>query len=146
MKTSRLLSLSVADWWSAACAAALMVAFGLAVRLRVFRPTSWPLEMPERGDTRQRESATRLATTVNSVARHVPWPVSCLVRSLVLASMLRHRGIPSCLRIGVRIADGRLEAHAWVEHAGMPVNDAPDIDREFPSFGGDVPAKAFSSR
>ena len=64
---------------------------------------------------------------------------NCLVRSLVLARVLRSGGTDAELRIGVTQSDGALQAHAWVEVAGVPVNDAVDIGLRYammPTSGG----------
>lgn len=64
--------------------------------------------------------------TVQGVAiacRHGFGRASCLTGSLVLQWLLRRQGVSSELRIGVRLVDGRLHAHAWVELDGRPLND-----------------------
>ena len=81
--------------------------------------------------------------TVNIASRHMPFPATCLTRSLVLIWMLRRRGVRSDLRIGVHLARGTLYAHAWVECEGVPVNDRADIAIEFPPFGEVLPTSAF---
>jgi hypothetical protein len=48
---------------------------------------------------------------------------NCLVRSLTLWTMLLRRGVVTDLRVGVRRREGKIEAHAWLEFAGMPVNE-----------------------
>jgi hypothetical protein len=48
---------------------------------------------------------------------------ACLPKSVVLQWLLRREGIAATLCIGVRRDDGRLDAHAWVEHRGMPLLD-----------------------
>jgi hypothetical protein len=83
---------------------------------------------------------------VNIAARHTPFPVTCLTRSLLLEWMLRRRGVDSQLRIGVRLTQGTLDAHAWVECDGVPVNDQPDVASHFAPFGDSVPAAAFNTR
>jgi hypothetical protein len=54
----------------------------------------------------------------------LPWPPTCLRRSLVLTALLRRRGLPATVRFGVRRAAGLLEAHAWVECDGVAVDAA----------------------
>jgi acyl-CoA synthetase (NDP forming) len=49
---------------------------------------------------------------------------TCLTRSLVLQRMLAARGITTDLRVGVRKGGQGLEAHAWLECDGVPVNDS----------------------
>ncbi len=56
---------------------------------------------------------------------------NCLQLSLVLWWLLRRQGIPSELRIGARKQANRFEAHAWVEHHGVILNDGEDLHRHF---------------
>ena len=86
-----------------------------------------------------------LGEAVNIAARHTPFPATCLARSLLLGWLLHRRGIHSDLRIGVRLIQGALDAHAWVECDGLPVNDRPDVASDFAPFGDPVPATAFSA-
>ena len=82
---------------------------------------------------------------VNIAARHSPLPATCLTRSLLLGWLLRRRGVQSQLRIGVRLTQGALDAHAWVESEGIPVNDRPDVNAQFASFGDLIPLAAFQA-
>jgi hypothetical protein len=84
-----------------------------------------------------------LGELVNIAARHTVGPRSCLTRSLLLGWLLRRRGVAAALRIGVRLAGGSLNAHAWVECEGVPVNDRPEVGVQFASFGDLVPLAAF---
>lgn len=80
---------------------------------------------------------------VNIGARLTPFPATCLTRSLLLGWLLQRRGVPSDLRIGVRLKEGTLDAHAWVECDGVPVNDRPNVASQFAPFGDLVPLAAF---
>jgi hypothetical protein len=80
------------------------------------------------------EEIRALSELVNRAAHHHPLPASCLTRSLLLAWLLRRRGWGSELRIGVRLNDGSLDAHAWLECDGIPVNDRADIAGDFRPF------------
>jgi hypothetical protein len=91
------------------------------------------------------EEITRLGALVNIAARHVPCPVTCLTRSLLLGWLLRRRGVATSLRIGVRLTHGVLDAHAWIEHAGIPVNDRKDVSEQFAPFDDGLSLEAFSS-
>ncbi|MBC6418414.1 MAG: lasso peptide biosynthesis B2 protein [Prochloron sp. SP5CPC1] len=62
-----------------------------------------------------------------------PW-AKCLQKSLVLWGLLRHQGIDSELRIGVRREATNFEAHAWVECEGFVLNDAGDVRDRFAMF------------
>jgi hypothetical protein len=71
--------------------------------------------------------ALRISHLVDLAARHGLYPANCLQRSLALWWMLRRRGIQSELQFGTRKADGRFEAHAWIEVAGVVLNDSGDV-------------------
>jgi hypothetical protein len=72
-----------------------------------------------------------LAALVELAARHSPWPAGCLTRSLLLARLLRRRGVATDLRVGVRRSPDALEAHAWLERDGVPINDVPEVALQF---------------
>ncbi len=101
---------------------------------RSYVPTAAPLRFPD---------IQKLGELVNTAAGHSPFPATCLTRSLLLVWLLNRRGVKSDLRIGVRLTQGALEAHAWVECDGIPVNDRLDVIRQFEPFGDPVPATAF---
>jgi hypothetical protein len=89
------------------------------------------------------------AARARSVARVVaiasgrgPVRATCLRRSLLLWWLLRRDGIPAALRVGVNREGGGLHAHAWVEHSGLPLNDAHDVALRFPPFERDFCATA----
>jgi hypothetical protein len=60
----------------------------------------------------------RLAHAVGRTLGPLPSDSRCLVRSLVLSSLLARRGISSTLVIGVN-SDPSFAAHAWVERDGV---------------------------
>lgn len=78
--------------------------------------------------------AFRISHLVDLAARHGVYPANCLQRSLTLWWMLRMRGIRSDLRFGTRKADGRFEAHAWIEVAGVVLNDGDDVRLRYAPF------------
>ena len=89
------------------------------------------------------DRARRDAEAVAVVAGRSVVGARCLDRSLVLWFLLRRRGIDADLVIGAdRPEAGRLPAHAWVEVAGEPVNDAPDVRERFGSFDLRLPRLA----
>jgi len=92
-----------------------------------------------------REEMMQLGALINLAARHVPFPATCLTRSLLLCWLLRRKGVEAQLRIGVRLTHGDLEAHAWVEHAGTPINDRQDVSEQYAPFSGVISANSFSS-
>ncbi len=91
------------------------------------------------------DEIVRVATLVNIAALHVPFPATCLTRCLLLIRILRHRGVVSQLRIGVRLTQGILDAQAWVEYAGIPINDRPEAGEQFAPFAEVLPPGAFQT-
>jgi hypothetical protein len=70
-----------------------------------------------------REEFPRARVLGQAVARTLsvlPTDNRCLARSLVLDAMLTRRGLQSVLIIAVR-SEPEFAAHAWVEHAGLPL-------------------------
>jgi hypothetical protein len=104
-------------------------ALGLRRTLRLFAGGANPAAAPAP------EAAETLARAVEHAARsYSVYPADCLVRSLVLLWLLRRRGITAELRLGARTLTGRFEAHAWVEHGGVPLGDDADVARVFHAF------------
>jgi hypothetical protein len=127
-------------------AALLLPAFWVGLRVLGWR--HWHQLLLRRtphaiGDAMQWPKVTSTRYLVDVAVRHSVFPVTCLTRSLVLEWLLLRQGLPALLRIGVRRQSGQLEAHAWVEYGGMPVNDAADVARKFLPFQERVPTSAF---
>jgi hypothetical protein len=78
--------------------------------------------------------AKTVARMVRIAACHGFLPAKCLVQSLSLWFLLRRRGTPCALRIGVRKVGCRFEAHAWVECAGTALNDHDDLRSAYAPF------------
>ena len=79
--------------------------------------------------------AVATAHMVKAASRYGPYRANCLQQSLVLCCLLRRQGIPGAdLRIGMRKNRGMLEAHAWVELGGRPLNDGGDVHRRYYPF------------
>jgi len=80
------------------------------------------------------QKARVIANTVRVAARHGIYHANCLEQSLVLWLLLARKGIKSELRFGARKESLRLEAHAWVECCGVPINEASDVHEQFRPF------------
>jgi hypothetical protein len=80
------------------------------------------------------QQALEIARIVRAAATHGPYRANCLKQSLVLWWLLRLRGIESDLRLGVTKAAAGMEAHAWVECGGRPLNDREDVELRFTPF------------
>jgi hypothetical protein len=75
------------------------------------------------------------AERVAMAAAFIPGRALCLEQSLALYLLLRRRGIQAALRLGVQAYP--FAAHAWVEHAGEPVNES--VEKLKPLIRLDVP-------
>lgn len=120
-------------------AEALVVVPATAVLLRAFgygRLRGWMARAggppPVAADARARE----LAWCVGVAARRGLVRPACLARSMALWWMLRRAGIDSDLRIGVRKVASAvgIEAHAWIERAGVVLNDSPAVKARYVAF------------
>ncbi len=69
----------------------------------------------------------RTAWLVNVAANLHPVPMLCLARSVALVRLLARQGIATELKLGVRMEQQNLLAHAWVEWQGHPLNDAERV-------------------
>ncbi len=131
-------------------AVAWLPLFWLALRLVGFRRFQGWLQRGKAPATSIQNSVAfdevfRIGSLVNHAAHHAPFRATCLTRSLLLRWMLRRQGIDSQLRIGVRLNQGALGAHAWVEFTGIPINDRPEVSKEFAPFAELLTAEAFHS-
>jgi hypothetical protein len=85
----------------------------------------------------QLELARDTAYAVAVAVKYGPWKPLCLLRSMTLAWFLGRHGIPFEVRIGLPgDAGGALDftAHAWVEHAGVVLNDKEGVASEYRPF------------
>jgi hypothetical protein len=80
------------------------------------------------------EKACATLQRATAVAAHGRHPANCLERSLVLWWLLRRLGIKGDLRIGIHKDTDRFEAHAWVEHGGVALNEGDDVRQHFAVF------------
>jgi len=77
--------------------------------------------------------AERTARMVYVAANHGPYRANCLKRSLVIWGLLRRRGIPAELRIGVNNGEKIFQAHAWVESMGVVLAEPAGVNPAFQS-------------
>lgn len=143
-RIKRLLALSPGERGILLTSSVLLPLFWLALRvLGLKRFGALLVRRPLHAEPQAAIGARSLAGLVNTAARHSPLAATCLTRSLLLVWLLRRRGIASDLRIGVRFVQGTLEAHAWVECDGVPVNDEARVAQDFAAFDKQIPAWAF---
>ena len=84
-----------------------------------------PAQAPPASSTAALARAQHVARLVGIAATHSPIRVACLHRSLVLWWLLRRDGIPCQLRLGAHAGAGQFEAHAWVQCAGVALEQRP---------------------
>jgi len=94
-----------------------LAAFGFA---RVRRLLARSRAVTARADDASRARAW--AKAVVRAGQRLPFRTTCLDRSIALWWLLRATRIGGEIRIGVRAGEP-LEAHAWVEHAGVVLYD-----------------------
>jgi hypothetical protein len=118
-------TLSRDDWGILAGALGLLPAVSVGLRLVGLRRTIALCEAV--GETMCRRAGddpggvARIAWLVEIAARCCRPRPTCLAKALVLFSLLKRRGLPAELVIGVSKAQGPLEGHAWVELGGAAV-------------------------
>jgi hypothetical protein len=91
------------------------------------------------------QRAARLAWAVQRAAALRPIGAACLARSLALWSLMTGSGLSARVRVGVRVCDGRVQAHAWVESGGVVVGDRQDVASLYAPLEGedDLPPDAW---
>ncbi len=85
-------------------------------------------------------SPDRIVWAVISAGRYVLADKPCLTQALAVQLLLKRRGYPANLRIGVsRSAGKQLEAHAWVESGDRVVVGGGNLSRytPLPAFDGE---------
>lgn len=135
-------NLTLSQWRVVAASLVLIPAIRIALALWGFRRSTgvlarWSSPLARR-PTPGEPYAVAYAVALVSGRRIIG--TLCLVRSITLWFLLRRRGIDAELVIGALPAGGdRLQAHAWVEVGGEPVNDAPDVRARFGTLGVSLP-------
>lgn len=118
----KLLGCSSSDRWLLLQAAAWLAALRAAILVLPFRRITLlmglaPGENLAVADRMQAEGAVRIGWAVRTVAPRTPWQSTCLAQALAGALLLRRRGLPGTLYLGVAKKDGAADAliaHAWL--------------------------------
>ncbi len=76
---------------------------------------------------------------VRAAERYSFVSITCLQESLLLWYLLQTQGIVAAIRIGVRKPEGEFEAHAWVEHDGIALNQMDEQHRHYHPFENEIP-------
>lgn len=81
------------------------------------------------GPEAQAKIARDVGWAVTRAARHVPFEAVCLPQAMAAHRMLARRGIVSAVHFGARRSDEKpIDAHAWVDAAGVEVTGYPLMD------------------
>jgi transglutaminase superfamily protein len=118
----------------------LLPLVALSLRWRGFRATQAALQISLPSASQKcdsalvRKEAALAAHMVNTADRHGFVHPSCLAKSMTLWWLLRRQGIGSHLRIGIRKANDKFEAHAWVERDGVALNEPDEHHHHYAAF------------
>ena len=100
----------------------------VAKRMGSFVPVTDPRtrEQHAPGEPAPAAIAGEISWAVTRAAAHVPFKAVCLPQAMVAQAMLKRRGIASVVHFGTRRTDEKpIDAHAWVEAAGVEVTGYP---------------------
>lgn len=93
---------------------------------------------PAESPPQAREQAEQIWQLLKLTSMYGPYRGTCLSRSLALWWLLRRRGIETELRFGVRRQHNRIQAHAWVECQGRPLNAGRRVHERYAAFEGAI--------
>jgi hypothetical protein len=79
-------------------------------------------------DATRTAEVRRVEWAVATAARNLPWKPVCLPQAVAAQWMLRRKGIPSTLYLGID-PTGNYDAHAWVRAGAVIVTGGPSIQR-----------------
>jgi hypothetical protein len=128
-KVRTALGLSGRDWVLLAQAWGLLLLVDLALRLLPFtRVRDAAAKVRGRGPA-DRSEMERVQRIVGMAAGNHIYPMPCLRRALVVQWLLGRRGVKTDLRFGVRRGAGALNAHAWLEREGVPLEPGAPEER-----------------
>jgi len=79
----------------------------------------------------RRYGIERLCVLADLAARVTYGSGRCLGRSLLILWLLKARGQPAELLVGVNKEDSLFHAHAWIETEGRVIGDRPEMTEQF---------------
>lgn len=84
-----------------------------------------PLARADAASTPLASSRHAVAHAIAAVSPHTPWHSNCLAQALAASALLRRRGLPSTLYLGVaKDRTQRLQAHAWLAYEAQLITGA----------------------
>lgn len=127
-KLRTVLSFSAQDWILLFRAWSLLLTIDIALRVLPFRKVQGWIKSPNRKEIstiKAEKVIQRSSNLVDLAARHHLYPMTCLRRSLALQWLLARSSLDTSLQFGVRRENGKLQAHAWLEHQGQVIDKTP---------------------
>jgi Transglutaminase-like superfamily len=116
--------------WLLIKAALLLGAIRIGLRLLPFQTLKQLLDSASKSRVANQLSSDRIAWAVTAASRYVVGDRPCLTQALAAQLLLKRRGYPASLRIGVaRKGGGELQAHAWVESEDRVVVGGGELSR-----------------
>jgi Transglutaminase-like superfamily len=120
--------LTGSQWWLVAQSWFLLIIVDLSLRLVPYPRIRSFIEGPSRTlNELSSEETNRLfrivSTSTDIAARNHVASYTCLRRALVIAFLLRRKGVPAAVRFGLKRDSASFEPHAWVEYFGQPAGD-----------------------
>jgi hypothetical protein len=140
-KLRKAFQLSASDWLLVIQAVGwfAVVEFGLRVlKLKTLLALLQNDRQADReGCARAPTNPERVGYCVELASRLHPLRPTCLKKALVLLALLARRGVKARVIIGAAKSDGKLDAHAWIEHQGRVIMGGPARDRYSTLYGRD---------
>jgi Transglutaminase-like superfamily len=133
--------------WLLIKAALLLGVIRIGLRLLPFQTLKQLLDSASQPRAGREFSSDRLVWAVITASRYMLGDKPCLVQALVVQLLLKRRGYPASLRIGVaRKERGELQAHAWIESEYRVVIGGGELSRytPFPAFDGESNKQHYS--
>jgi Transglutaminase-like superfamily len=133
--------------WLLLKAALLLGAIRIGLRLLAFQTLKQLLDSASQPRSASEFSSDQIVWAVIAASRYVLGDKPCLVQALAVQLLLKRRGYPASLRIGVaRKGRGELQAHAWVESEDSVVIGGGDLSRykPFSAFDGESNKQHYS--
>jgi hypothetical protein len=115
-------------WLGIARSAILTIPFRWTTRLFALKPG----EAGTAVDQSSRAVARRIGWALRAASGRSPWHSTCLAQALAGTRMLRRRGIPGTLTMGVArstVESSGLEAHAWLSCSSVILTGADGCER-----------------
>lgn len=124
----RALILEAVAYLLAARLALIFVPFPwLARRIGTFVPPTDPRAAPALGAIAPDQTylAAEIGWAVTRAARYLPFKAVCLPQAMAARLMLKRRGVKSVMHFGAAKGRDKLDAHAWLDAAGVEVTGYP---------------------